>query len=71
MHGVILEHVSQIVYGAEVVDTYNLDVRTGLSSTEYETADTTETINTYFCCNFFINFLLDILRTIAYNKIII
>jgi hypothetical protein len=48
VHRVILEHVSQVVNGAEVVDTYNLDVAASLSGAEYETADTTETVNTYF-----------------------
>ena len=48
VHGVILQHVSQVVYRAKVVDTYNLDVAAVLSGAEYETADTTETVNTYF-----------------------
>ena len=52
VHRVILEHVSQVIYGAEVIDTYNLDVAASLSSTENETANTTETVNTYFDHNF-------------------
>ena len=30
------------------METYNLDVAAVLSRAEYETADTTETVNTYF-----------------------
>ena len=48
MHRVILQHVGQIVNGAEVIDAHDLDVRTILSSAENETADTTETVNTNF-----------------------
>ena len=48
VHRVVLQHVCQVIYGAEVIDTYNLDVATSLSCAEYETADTTETVNTYF-----------------------
>ena len=48
VHSVILQHVSQVIYRTQVIDTYDLDVASVLSSTEYETADTTETINTYF-----------------------
>ncbi len=39
VHSVILEHVSQVVYWAEVIDTYNLDVAAVFySGAEYETA---------------------------------
>ena len=48
MHSVILEHVSQVVYGAEVIDTYNLDVIASLSCAEYETTDTAKSVNTNF-----------------------
>ena len=48
VHSIILQHVSQVIYRTQVIDTYNLDVTSVLSSTEYETADTTETFNTYF-----------------------
>ena len=49
VHGVVLEHVSQIVNRAEVVDTYNLDVvAVFYSCTENEATDTAESVNTYF-----------------------
>ena len=53
VHGVILQHVSQVIYRAQIVDTYNFNVVTILSGTKNETTDTAETINTYFCCHFF------------------
>ena len=56
VHSVILEHVSQVVNWAKVIDTNNLNVATSLSSAEYETADTTETVNTYFNHNFLYNY---------------
>ena len=43
-----LEHVSHVVYRNEVVDTYHLNVCIVARSTEYQTADTTETVDTYF-----------------------
>ncbi|EJX01618.1 glyceraldehyde-3-phosphate dehydrogenase [gut metagenome] len=55
VHSVILEHVSQVINWAEVIDTYDLNVITSLSCAEYEAADTTETVNTYFNHNFFLN----------------
>jgi hypothetical protein len=52
MHRVILEHVSQVIYRAEVVDTYDLIlVRLRLGSAEDHTADTTEAIDTNFDCH--------------------
>ena len=48
VHRVVLEHVSQVVNGAEVIDTYNLNVIAAHGSAENETANTTETVNTYF-----------------------
>ena len=52
VHRVILEHVSQVIYRAEVVDTYDLIlVRLRLSSAEDHTADTTEAIDTNFDCH--------------------
>ena len=48
VHCVILEHVSQVIYRAKVVDTYNLNVVASLSCAEYEAADTTKSVNTYF-----------------------
>ena len=48
MHCVILQHVSHVIYIEEVVDTYNLHVIALLDCAKYETADTAETINTYF-----------------------
>ena len=55
VHGVVLEHVCQVVNRAEVVDTYNLNVVASLSCAENETADTTETVNTYFNHNCYKN----------------
>ncbi len=54
VHRVVLEHVGHVVYGYEVVDTYYLDVLVGAGSAEYQTADTTETVDTNFdsCHNF-------------------
>ena len=49
VHRVVLEHVCEVVDRAEVVDTHNLDVVTIFDgSAENETADTTETVDTYF-----------------------
>ena len=48
VHGVILEHVRHVLSVEEVIDTYDLDVATLLRSTEYETADTSEAVDTYF-----------------------
>ena len=59
VHSVIFEHVCKIVYRAEVVDSYDLDVISFLSCTEYKTSDTAESVDTNF--NFFhvsINFCL-------------
>ena len=47
VHGVVLEHVSQVVNRAEVVDTYYIIlVSLGAGCAEYHTADTTETVDT-------------------------
>ena len=48
MHGVILEHVSQIVGGAQIIDAYDLDVLVIRCRTEYHTADSAKTIDTNF-----------------------
>jgi len=48
VYRVVLEHVSHVVYRNEVVDTYHLNVCIVARSTEYQTADTTETVDTYF-----------------------
>ena len=48
VYRVVLEHVSHVVYRNEVVDTYNLNVCIVACSTEYQTADTTETVDTNF-----------------------
>ena len=53
VHGVILQHVSQIIYGAKVVDTYYLNVVASLSCAEYETTDTAKSVNTNFRHLFF------------------
>ena len=46
VHSVILQHVSQVIYWAKVVNTYYLNVIASLSCAEYETADTTKSVNT-------------------------
>ena len=47
VHGVVLEHVSQVIHGAEVVNTYYIVlVSLSASCTEYHTADTSETVDT-------------------------
>ena len=48
VHSVILQHVSQVIYRAKVVNTNDLNIVSFLSSAEYETSDTSESINTYF-----------------------
>ena len=48
VYRVVLEHVSHVVYRNEVIDTYNLNVCIVACSAEYQTADTTETVDTYF-----------------------
>ena len=48
VYRVVLEHVSHVVYRNEVIDTYNLTVCIVACSAEYQTADTTETVDTYF-----------------------
>ena len=60
VHRVILQHVSQVIYRAEVVDTYNLElVSLRASSTENHTADTTEAVDTDFdSCHNTLNYLL-------------
>ena len=51
VHGVIFEHVSHVVNGKKVVDSNYFDVITFCRSTEHETSDAAEAINTYFCHN--------------------
>ena len=46
VHSVILQHVSQVIYGAKVIDTYYLDVVASLSCAENETTDTAKSVNT-------------------------
>ena len=47
VHGVVLEHVSQVIHGAKVVDAhYIVLVSLSASCTEYHTADTSETVDT-------------------------
>ncbi len=56
MHGVILEHVSHVVNGEEVVDSNYLDVVTLCRRTEHETSDTAEAVNTDFSHSNSINY---------------
>ena len=48
VHGVILQHVSHVVDGEEVVDSNNFDVVTLGGGAENETTDAAETVNTNF-----------------------
>ena len=48
VHSVILQHISQVVNRAKVVDTYDLNIVSFHCSAENETSDTSESINTYF-----------------------
>jgi len=48
VHRIIFEHICQIIYGTQVIDTNDLNVVSLLSGTENETSDAAETINTYF-----------------------
>ena len=44
VHSIILQHVSQVIYRAKVVNTNDLNIVSFLSSAEYETSDTSESI---------------------------
>jgi hypothetical protein len=57
MHGVVLEHISHVVNGKEVVDSNYLDVIALGGCTEYEPADAAKSIDTYFCHNLKINWI--------------
>ena len=48
MHCIVFQHVCQVINRAKVVNTYDLNIASLLSSTENETSDTAETVNTYF-----------------------
>ena len=60
VHRVVLEHISQVVHRAEVVDAYDLvlvSLRAG--GTENHTADTTESVDTNLdSCHNVLNYLL-------------
>ena len=48
VHGVVLQHIGQIIRGAEVVDADDLDLRVIQRSAHDHAADTAETIDTDF-----------------------
>jgi len=53
VHGIVLEHVSEVVRLEQVIDTHDFDVVEVLDCcAEYHTADTTEAVNTDFDCHF-------------------
>ncbi len=56
VHGVILQHVSHVVYGKKVVDGNNLNVVTLGGSAENKATDTAKAVDTYFCHNKFFNY---------------
>ena len=48
VHGVILQHIGQVVNRAKVIDSYNLNVVASLSCAENEAADAAKSVNTNF-----------------------
>ena len=48
VHGVVLEHVGQVIGGAQVVDADNLNLGMVHSGTEDHAADAAKTVNTNF-----------------------
>ena len=58
VHGVILQHVSQVISGAQVVDANDLDFGMVQAGAEDHTADTTEAIDANFDRhNIFLHFI--------------
>ena len=45
VHGVILQHIGQVVCGAQVVDAYDLDLRMADACAENHTADPAEAVD--------------------------
>ena len=71
VHRVVLQHIGQVVYRAEVVDAYDLvlvSLRAG--STENHTADTTEAVDTNLnsCHNVLIYLLVKNSRRFSTRK---
>jgi hypothetical protein len=59
VHRVILQHVSHVIHGNQVVDAHHFDVVVRASGTEHQTADTTEAVDTDFnSCHNDLNYLL-------------
>ena len=59
VHRVVLQHVSHVVHGNQVVDAHHFDVVVRASGTEHQTADTTEAVDTDFnSCHNNLNYLL-------------
>ena len=48
MHGIILQHVSQIIGGAQIIDAHDLDLGVIHAGAEDHAADTAKTIDAYF-----------------------
>ena len=48
VHGVVLQHVGQILSGAQVIDADDLDLRVVQAGAENHAADTAKTVNTNF-----------------------
>ena len=48
MHGIILQHISQVVGGAQIVDAHNLDLGVIQAGAEHHAADTAKTIDANF-----------------------
>ena len=48
VHGVVLQHISQVLSGAQVVDANDLDLGVVQAGAEDHTADAAKTIDAYF-----------------------
>ena len=49
VHGIVLEHISHVIYRTEVVNSNDFNVISCLGGTEHKTSDTAKSVNTYFC----------------------
>ncbi len=49
VHRVVLQHIGHVVYREKVVDCHYFEVIALCAGAEYETADTTESVNTNLC----------------------
>ena len=48
VHGVILQHIGQVVGGAQIVDAHDLDLGMVHAGAENHAANAAKTVNTYF-----------------------